>query len=95
MFRAEWLVMMRDIHLRWWRVATAFVLLVAVALLLMPQAQHDHAFLFFVALAPVLWLFSIVVAEEQCAIRNESAPRLVSLFQIPSLSHLPPPGTLA
>ena len=46
--------MTRDLHPRWWRFAAALLLLFALALLLVPQVQHDHASLLLVALAPVL-----------------------------------------
>jgi hypothetical protein len=85
--------MTRDFHPRWWRCAAAFVLLLALALLLVPQ--HGHASLLVTALAPVLWLFSAVIAQRQDASIDEPIFALDPLLQLPSLSHLPPPGTLA
>jgi hypothetical protein len=87
--------MTRELHPRWWRCAAAFALLLALALLLVPQAQHGHASLLLVALAPVLWLFSVVVTQQQDASVDEQDFPLDPLLQLPSLSHLPPPGTLA
>jgi hypothetical protein len=87
--------MMRDLNPRWWRCAAAFVLLLALALLLVPQVQHGHASLLFVALIPVLWLFSDVVMQRQDAFVDERGLPLDPLLQLPSLSHLPPPSTLA
>jgi hypothetical protein len=87
--------MTRDIHPRWWRCAAAFVLLLAVALLVVPQVQQGHASLLFFALAPVLWMFSVVVTELHNVSVDEQIFALDPLLQLPSLSHLPPPGTLA
>jgi hypothetical protein len=85
--------MTRDLYPRWWRCAAAFALLFALVLLLVPQ--HGHASLLLVALAPVLWLFSVVVAQRQAASVDEQSFPLDPLLQLLSLSHLPPPGTLA
>jgi hypothetical protein len=85
--------MTRDLYPRWWRCAAVFALLLALAVLLVPQ--HGHASLLLVALAPVLWLFSVVVAQRQAASVDEQSFPLDPLLQLPSLSHLPPPGTLA
>jgi hypothetical protein len=85
--------MTRDLNPRWWRCLAAFALLLALVLLLVPQ--HGHASLHLVALAPVLWLFSVVVAQRQAASIDEQSFPLDPLLQLPSLSHLPPPGTLA
>jgi len=87
--------MTRDLYPRWWRCAAAFALLLALVLLLVPQMQHGHASLLFVALAPVLWLFSLVVAQRQAASVDEQSFALDPLFHLPSLSHLPPPAILA
>lgn len=81
--------MTRDLNSRWWRLAAAFALLLALALLLVPQ--HGHTSLLFAALAPVLWLFSDAVTQRQDASVDERVFPLDPLFQIPSLSHLPPP----
>ncbi|MGB9415624.1 MAG: hypothetical protein WCB58_04855 [Acidobacteriaceae bacterium] len=85
--------MTRDLYPRWWRCAEAFALLLALVLLLVPQ--HGHASLLFTALAPVLWLFSVVVTQPQSASVAEPIFALDLLLRLPSLSHLPPPGTLA
>jgi hypothetical protein len=87
--------MTRDLYPRWWRCAAAFALLLALVLLLVPQMQHGHASLLFVALAPVLWLFSAVVTQRQDAPVHEPIFALDPLFHLPSLSHLPPPAILA
>ena len=84
---------MRDLNPRWWRFAAAFALLLALALLLVPQ--HGHTSLLFAALVPVLWLFSAVVTQRQDASFDEQVFPLDPLLQLPSLSHLPPPGTHA
>jgi hypothetical protein len=86
--------MTRHLNPRWWRCAAAFVLLLALALLLVPQLQHGHTSLLFIALLPVLWLFSDVVAQRQDASVDEQSFPLDPLLQLPSLSHLPPPSTL-
>ena len=64
-------------------------------LLLVPQVQHGHAFLFLVALAPVLWLISLVVTQRRDASLYEQSFPFDPLFRFPSLSHLPPPRPLA
>ena len=87
--------MTRDLNPRWWRCATAFALLLALAVLLVPQLQHGHASLLFVTLVPVLWLFSAVVTQRQDAFLDEQVFPLDPLRQLPSLSHLPPPCTHA
>jgi hypothetical protein len=87
--------MTRDLNPRRWRCAAAFALLLALALLLVPQVQHGHASLLFVALVPVLWLFSAVVTQRQDASVDEQSFPLDPLLRLPSLSHLPPPNTLA
>jgi hypothetical protein len=69
--------------------------MLALALLLVPQAQHGPASLLFMALAPVLFLFSIVVTQRQDASLDEQSFPLDPLLQLPSLSHLPPPATHA
>jgi hypothetical protein len=87
--------MMRDLHPRWWRIAAALALLFALALLLVPQVQHGHASLLFVALAPLLLFLSVVVLRQQHAFFDEQSFPLDALLPLPSLSHLPPPSTLA
>jgi hypothetical protein len=87
--------MMRDLNPRWWRLAAAFALLLALALLLVPQLQHGHASPLFVALLPVLWLFSSVVTQRRDASVDEQSFPLYPLLQLPSLTHLPPPGAHA
>jgi hypothetical protein len=88
--------MTRDPHPRWWRFAAALVLLLfTLALLLVPQVQHDHASLLFVALVPVLLFLSVVVLRQQHAFLDEQIFPLETLLPLPSLSHLPPPSTLA
>jgi hypothetical protein len=85
--------MTRELNPRWWRLAAAFVLLLALAVLLVPQ--HGHAFLLFAALVPTLLFFSVVVMQEQDASVDEQGFPLDPLLQLPSLSHLPPPSPLA
>jgi hypothetical protein len=85
--------MMRDLNPRWWRLAAAFALLLALALLLVPQ--HGHASLLFAALVPVLWLFCTVVTQRQNASIDERVFPLDPRLQLPSLTHLPPPGAHA
>jgi hypothetical protein len=87
--------MTRDLHPRWWRFAVALALLFALALLIVPQVQHGNASLLLVALVPVLWLFSVVVQRQQHAFLDEQTLPLDTLLPLPSLSHLPPPSTLA
>jgi hypothetical protein len=87
--------MTRDLHPRWWRFAAALVLLFALALLLVPQVQHGHTSLLFVALAPVLLFLSVVVLRQQHAFLDEQIFPLDAVLPLPSLSHLPPPSTLA
>ena len=85
--------MTRDLYPRWWRCAAAFALLLALVLLLVPQ--HGHAPLLPAALAPVLWIFCVAVAQWQAAPVDAPIFALDPLLQLPYLSHLPPPGTLA
>jgi hypothetical protein len=69
--------------------------MLALALLLVPHVQHGHASLLFAALVPVLWLFSNVVTQRQDASFDEQVFSLDPRLHLPSLSHLPPPGTHA
>jgi hypothetical protein len=85
--------MTRDLYPRWWRCAAAFALLLALVLLLVPQ--HGHASLLLVALTPVLWIFCVAVAQRQDAPADAPIFALDPRLQLPSLSHLPPPNTLA
>lgn len=87
--------MTRDLNSCWWKCAAAFVLLLALALLLVPHVQHGHASLLLAALVPVLWLFSDLVTQRQDASFDEQVFALDPRLQLPSLSHLPPPGTHA
>jgi hypothetical protein len=87
--------MKRDLHSRWWRFAAALALLFALMLLLVPQVQHGHASLLLATLAPILWIFSIVVLQQQHALLDEQIFPLDPLLRLPSLSHLPPPSPLA
>jgi hypothetical protein len=84
-----------DLYRRWWRLAAACALLFALALLLIPQAQHGHASLLFLALAPVLLVFCVAFTGQQPAFTNERVLPLDPSLPLPSLSHLPPPATLA
>src|SRR5579875_2745381 len=63
-FRHNIKTMTRALYPRWWRFAVAFTLLLALALLLVPQA-HGNASLLFLALLPALFLFSVAFVEEQ------------------------------
>jgi hypothetical protein len=84
-----------DLYRRWWRLAAACTLLFALALLLIPQAQHGHASLLFLALAPVLLVFCVAFTGQQPAFTDERVLPLDPSLPLPSLSHLPPPATLA
>jgi peptidoglycan/LPS O-acetylase OafA/YrhL len=87
--------MTRDLHHRWWRLAAACALLFALALLLIPQVQHGHASLLLLALAPVLLVFCVAAVAQQRTSTDERVLPLSPALPLPSLSHLPPPGTLA
>jgi hypothetical protein len=66
-----------------------------LVLLLGPQMQHGHASLLFVALAPLLLFLGVVVLGQQHALIAEQSIPLSPLLPLPSLSHLPPPSSLA
>jgi hypothetical protein len=84
----------RDLNRRWLQFAAALAVLIALALLLVvPQGQH--ASLLLAALAPVLLLFSIVITQARRALTDELLIAPGFFLELPSLSHLPPPGTLA
>jgi hypothetical protein len=87
--------MTHEQHPRWWRYAAVFALLLALVLLAVPQAQHGHTSLLFAVLVPVLWVFSAVVTQRRDAFVNERVLPLGPALPLPSLSHLPPPATLA
>jgi peptidoglycan/LPS O-acetylase OafA/YrhL len=84
-----------DLHRRWWKLAAACALLFALALLLVPQVQHGQASTLLLALAPVLLVFCVAAVAQQRTSTDERILPLDPALPLPSLSHLPPPGTLA